>query len=396
MPFSISGRIAGGMDEALEQVLDRRLKEAVRQDQERQRTAENLMRQQGIDLQREGVGLQRETMAQNAANQKEDNARELRRVALEELRNTQQQTEKTTQANRASDMAGVLAMPGMANEDKMRELSGLAVRSGADPLKIIENLKPVAPPKKNLHTVGRSLVDEEGNVLFTAPRDAPQGGAESYEWVTGSDGKPRQIIKGTAGPGDRPYDATFERGKARTATVHPQLIKYSENLIRKIDDLVGREDDPDTPDVNEARPNRITKYTAGGGGTVMRNIPLVNTEAKNVDAELFSLTSELAIAALQKMRASSMTGGAVGNVALGEMEIMKNAEAAMAKDQSPENLRRQLGIIRDSERKFLEAVQQDQKEHNQQDPDLNKGYTLKPGTLPGAGGPKKFTIIGSQ
>jgi hypothetical protein len=152
-------------------------------------------------------------------------------------------------------------------------------------------------------------------------------------------------------------DAKFEKPSRTSQLAHPQIMKYSENIIRKVDDLIGRADDPSTPQ-DESRPNRITQATAGVGGAVRRWAPW-NNSAKDVDAELFSLTSELAIAALQKMRASSQTGGGVGNVALGEMEIMKNAEAAIRSDQSPANLRRQLKIIRDSEQRFLDAVRAD-------------------------------------
>jgi hypothetical protein len=377
MPFSISGRIAGGMDEALEQVLDRRLKEAIRQDQERQRVAENLQREQGLDL-------QRQTLAGAAEDRKADNARQQQLVDLQLRKDAAAEAEKATNANRASDIAGVLNMPGMSNEAKSQEIGGLAVKTGMDPRYVIENLQPKSkkytPPLK---TAGGEYVQyEEGQIppgtrFYEEPK-TPSSAKQDYEWVTGPDGTPRQIPKGTAGAGERPYDPVFERGKAKTEIVHPQLIKYSENLIRKIDDLIGRDDDPSTPE-NEKKDTRISQWTTGVGGAAMRMLPW-NTEAKDVDAELFSLTSELAIAALQKMRASSATGGAVGNVALGEMEIMKNAEAAIRADQSPRNLQRQLGIIRDSERKFLQAVQQDAQENAK-----TSGITVKPGGGPPTG-----------
>jgi hypothetical protein len=196
-----------------------------------------------------------------------------------------------------------------------------------------------------------------------ATRQPPAPRDRKPEWVKQADGSVIDI-NGVAPPGTRPYDSVGERQREKTQNVHPQLMTYSENLIRKIDDLIGRDDDPATADVNEAKPTRVTGMTAGIGGAIMRNMPW-NNEAKDVDAELFSLTSELALSALQKMRASSQTGGAVGNVALGEMEIMKNAQAAIRSDQSPRNLTMQMGIIRDSERRFLDAVRQDAQENQQ-------------------------------
>jgi hypothetical protein len=146
MPFSISGRIAEGMDDALAQVLDRRLKEATRQQVERQNAAENLMRQQGLELQKQGL-------EQSAANQ----GLAQKRFDLEDLRYRDKQTEEATNRNRASDMAGVLTMGGgpdmpgggMKPEDQIREISGLALKSGADPLKVIANLQPAKPNQQS-------------------------------------------------------------------------------------------------------------------------------------------------------------------------------------------------------------------------------------------------------
>jgi hypothetical protein len=51
--------------------------------------------------------------------------------------------------------------------------------------------------------------------------------------------------------------------------------------------------------------------------------------------------------------------------------------AAIEKDQSPANLTRQLNIIRDSERNFIRAVQEDMARN------MNRGITVAPGGAPG-------------
>jgi hypothetical protein len=211
--------------------------------------------------------------------------------------------------------------------------------------------------RKAIRLADPERIGPEGVDLGREPQTG--GGSSEQVWVI-RNGVKTPIPKGTARPGDAPYDPVLNRQVEKTQRIHPQLLKYSENVIRQVDDLIGRDDDPTTSE-NEAKPNRINNSTAGVGGAVMRHMPW-NTEAKNVEAEMFSLASQLAIDSLQKMRASSETGGAVGNVALGEMRIMENAQAALARDQSPANLIKQLRIIRSSQQTFRDAVVQDARE----------------------------------
>jgi hypothetical protein len=156
---------------------------------------------------------------------------------------------------------------------------------------------------------------------------------------------------------------------------HPLLLEYSQNTVRQIDDLIGRPDDLTTPG-DDSKPSRISNATAGVGGKFMRAIPFLNTEAKNVAAELRSTGYQVALSSLQRMRASSKTGGAVGNVALGELHMMENAIASIDTDQSPENLTRQLGILRESEQRFQDAVRRDMVRRT---PGLNAGITVGKG-----------------
>jgi hypothetical protein len=69
--MGISGRVAGGMDQALEEVLERRFREAVRQQQERQ--------------DQERIAVQRETLEAASADRAADNDRQLKVLDLAEL-----------------------------------------------------------------------------------------------------------------------------------------------------------------------------------------------------------------------------------------------------------------------------------------------------------------------
>jgi len=321
--MAISGLIAGGVDQALEQVLERRLKEALRQQQEREHADQ--------------VAIQREQLA---------NTR--RTIDLNELIHTNQVTagqqkraddlgREQTAKNAGSDMAGVLAMPGMSNEAKANEIMGSGLRTGQiDPARVIEGLtrvppkperdpiadyrsrkeidqqfeRPAKPDKPGTHVVDGHLVDDTGKVLFTSPNKKP-GGSDSRSQGYRAD--------------------------------------KSNSVIRKINDLLGDPADPQSK-------SRINSRTAGVVGSALAHVPW-NTEARDVSAELQSLAADLAFEQLQKMRDASKTGGALGQVSNIELDLLKNAEASIRQDQSPANLTRQLDIIRDSATRFDAAVE---------------------------------------
>lgn len=272
----------------------------------------------------------------------------------------------------------IVQRQGAISPDDRRGLAALQIEAGDEPTLLNEpkvQRFPVTTRGAKGEPIRKLLTEDElaaGVEEYREPKSGPQ---PEHEWVMRG-GKPVQIRKGTAQPGDAPYDAVASRQKDGQQETHPYTIEHSRNVIRKIDDLIGKDDDPATPE-NEAKPNRVNWRTSGVVGNVLSSsmVPW-QTKAKDVDAELFSLASELAITALQKMREASKTGGAVGNVALGEMQMMQNAQAAIRLDQSPENLRRQLGIIRSSEQTFLDALE---RESNSR---MNRGITVDASSLP--------------
>lgn len=173
MPFSVSGRIGAGATDALEQVLERRMQEQIRQDTEKQRAAD-------LELRRQGIDLQKETLAGAKADREADNLRQQRVVDLQLKKDADLAAEKATERNRASDAAAVFQMPGMSTEAKMNELRTSALRGGGDPLKVIEGLQKVGTPPR-LHQVtvpgpgGRPMTkwigDDEAQAGVTAYRE---------------------------------------------------------------------------------------------------------------------------------------------------------------------------------------------------------------------------------
>lgn len=170
-------------------------------------------------------------------------------------------------------------------------------------------------------------------------RYAPRtGGTPDYEWVTGADGQPRQIPKGTAKPGDRPYDKSEKKPNEGAGAAN--AIEHSQMVSKKVDDILPR----------------IGATTAGPIGAVLSNIG--GTPAADVSADLNSLAANIAFDQLQKMREASKTGGALGAVSDKETELLSAVVASIRQNQSPENLKKNLGEVKASAQRFLQAVQQ--------------------------------------
>ena len=81
----------------------------------------------------------------------------------------------------------------------------------------------------------------------------------------------------------------------------------------------------------------------GPGGMASRRIP--GTNAYNANRLLDSLKGRVAFDSLQRMRAASPTGGALGAVSDAEQEMLKNSVAALDPNMSPDQLERSLQRI---------------------------------------------------
>lgn len=87
--------------------------------------------------------------------------------------------------------------------------------------------------------------------------------------------------------------------------------------------------------INEIIP-KISSTTAGAVGTVLGVIP--QTSAKDVQAQITTINARGIFDQLQKMRQESPTGGALGNVTEGELELLGSSVANLEASQSPEQL----------------------------------------------------------
>ena len=90
--------------------------------------------------------------------------------------------------------------------------------------------------------------------------------------------------------------------------------------------------------------SQVGGFTAGLGGAIAKNIP--GSEAVNLESNLATIKANLGFDELQAMRDASPTGGALGQVAVQELEALQSTVASLVQKQSPEQLRENLEKIK--------------------------------------------------
>lgn len=100
----------------------------------------------------------------------------------------------------------------------------------------------------------------------------------------------------------------------------------------------------------------VGKSSAGLAGPTMANVP--GTTARDLRATMGSIKANLGFAELQAMRDNSPTGGALGQVAVQELEALQSTVASLDQGQSPAQLERSLKKIDGHMEKWKKTVQQ--------------------------------------
>lgn len=163
-----------------------------------------------------------------------------------------------------------------------------------------------APKPERFRTVGGSIFDAESQRFMTPPE---QGGTRSG---------------GTA--------------PSAGAPASPYAIETAKRTITAVDDVL--------PDIDTS---------TAGVGSLLSMVP--GSRAANVSAELSSVAANVAFNALAAMREASKTGGALGQVSERELDLLSAVEGSIRQNQSPENLKLQLGKIRESMARWLAAAE---------------------------------------
>ena len=267
----------------------------------------NQLRSQSADA--EQLGLQRRTLALNEQKASGDFEEQLARVNL--LRNPKPKFSSGAQ--------------GIYNEET-GEVTSPAVRT------------PVRDPN-----IGKTIDTQKGIMGWnseTGRYDIPQGQAKAsaaagQDWVT-RNGKLIPIPKGTAQPGDKPYDEVA----ARTTTDGGSSDYATERAYRT------------TQSVDELMP-QVNNWTVGPG-SLLKGVP--TTTALDFAAQLETLKGAIALNELVQMRSASKTGGGLGNVSDRELTVLSSALGALDQRQSVDNFKKQLTKIRGSVERWEKAV----------------------------------------
>lgn len=95
--------------------------------------------------------------------------------------------------------------------------------------------------------------------------------------------------------------------------------------------------------------------TTSGLGSSIAQIP--GTTARDLQSDLETIKANLGFAELQAMRDASPTGGALGSVAVQELNALQSTVASLDQSQSPSQLRRSLSEIRGHYGRWKNAVE---------------------------------------
>lgn len=282
---------------------------------------------------------------QSERTQSEQGARHL---TLQENENTANQAYRQNQMDRqaaqdraASNTRGVRRMMGdylmqrggqPLDQGARNQLEGMAISEG------VELPKTMLEDPNLQHTQRMEEIAATGqNALRVAnvrAADTPSG----QEWVT-RNGQVIPIPKGTAQPGDTPFDAVAARASA-AAQPSSDAAKYAADRAQR------------SIDSAKSLLNKVSGWNTGLGNT-MAKIP--GTDARNFAAELKTLQSNIAFSELAAMRNASKTGGALGAVSERELALLESTLGALDPGQSPENLRMQLKQVVNSLTRWKQA-----------------------------------------
>jgi hypothetical protein len=160
--------------------------------------------------------------------------------------------------------------------------------------------------------------------------------------VERADGTPGYVMPSKDGtvlplPGVQPPGTAKAREAAETNT--RAALDRSKLMLDKIDSALGK----------------VGFGTTGVPGAVMGKVP--GSEAYDLGAEVETIKANFGFQELQQMRASSPTGGALGQVAVQELAMLQAAVQNLDPKQSPEQLRKNLNAAKKHVQNWRNAVQ---------------------------------------
>lgn len=124
-----------------------------------------------------------------------------------------------------------------------------------------------------------------------------------------------------------------------------ETLQTVDNTLAKLDQILG----------GGGKEGMVNQGTAGLIGKVSSFIP--QTPAYNLEKKIDSVKAALGFDTLQAMRDASPTGGALGQVAVRELEFLQAKVASLDVGQSPEQLKQHLREVQSHYKKWRAAVE---------------------------------------
>lgn len=191
--------------------------------------------------------------------------------------------------------------------------------------------------------------DPSGNPVFSEPVSVPSGtkpiyGAKPTTKTASSQKAPTGFRYTTSGdleaiPGG-PAGLKLQDKEKKEAGLRDASIRQADLVINKIDQAL----------------QKVGFTTTGIGGAVLGGIP--GTKAKNLKRDIDTIKANLGFSTLQEMRRNSPTGGALGQVAVQELEMLQSTISSLDPTQSDEQVIRNLNEIKTHYNNWKNAVQQ--------------------------------------
>mgnify|MGYP001600041401 CR=1 FL=1 len=105
--------------------------------------------------------------------------------------------------------------------------------------------------------------------------------------------------------------------------------------------------------VDQALKN-VSGWSTGWGGATIGKLP--GSQAKNLQGDLDTIKANLGFSTLAEMKRASPTGGALGAISESEMRLLTSARESLDREQSQEQLVRNLKAVKTHYEKWADAV----------------------------------------
>lgn len=135
----------------------------------------------------------------------------------------------------------------------------------------------------------------------------------------------------------------------------PAFLKGEEKNLRQQSQQKAAMDQADRLIMKVDQALSKVGLSSAGPGSYLSSIP--GTNARNLASDLQTIKANLGFSELQAMRAASPTGGALGQIAVQELQALQSTLASLDQAQSPDQLSSRLGEIKQHFENWKQAVQ---------------------------------------